>query len=100
MQLAGNGWPCSMSVAPGASYCGTQAKPHFENVDLSATDIVDTVVDRGRYRAFFLGDLTGGYPEIPSASYDVVVCEQVLDICTISMRRWRHCSGWSNRAAG
>jgi SAM-dependent methyltransferase len=56
-----------------------QAKPHFENVDLSATDIVDTVVDRERYRAFFLGDLTGGYPEIPSASYDVVVCEQVLE---------------------
>ncbi len=40
-----------------------QAKPYFASLDLSATDIVDTVVDRGQYREFFLGDLTGGYPK-------------------------------------
>jgi SAM-dependent methyltransferase len=56
-----------------------QAKPHFDNIDLSATDIVDTVFEPERYREFFLGDLTGGYPEIRSAAYDVVVCEQVLE---------------------
>jgi 2-polyprenyl-3-methyl-5-hydroxy-6-metoxy-1,4-benzoquinol methylase len=28
---------------------------------------------------YVVGDLTGGYPEIPSEHYDVVVCEQVLE---------------------
>lgn len=56
-----------------------QAKPNFEHIELSATDIVDTVVDRHLYRQVFLGDLTEGYPEIPSETYDVVVCEQVLE---------------------
>ena len=30
------------------------------------------------YEDYFIGDLTGGYPEIPSERYDIVVCEQVL----------------------
>src|SRR5205085_11124277 len=31
------------------------------------------------YREYFVADLTGGYPEIASERYDVVVCEQMLE---------------------
>jgi len=57
-----------------------EATPHFAAITLSAADLSDI---RGYkqelYREYFLGDLTGGYPEIASARYDVVVCEQVLE---------------------
>ncbi|HXP72807.1 MAG TPA: methyltransferase domain-containing protein [Stellaceae bacterium] len=57
-----------------------EAKPHFDKLVISATDLLyrDTY-RRGLYQDFFLGDLMDGYPEIPSNAYDVVVCEQVLE---------------------
>jgi SAM-dependent methyltransferase len=67
--------------------CGTgvslryiEARPHFEAVRLSGAD----VESRPRYReeafeAYYVGDLMQGYPEIPSGSFDVVLCEQVLE---------------------
>ena len=55
-------------------------KPHFDHVAISAADIKDTVrYRRETYRDYFIGDVTQGYPEIPSGHYDVVVCEQVLE---------------------
>jgi SAM-dependent methyltransferase len=55
-------------------------KPHFDNVAISAADVRDTALYRKDvYRDYVVGDLTGGYPEIPSGHYDVVVCEQVLE---------------------
>jgi SAM-dependent methyltransferase len=55
-------------------------KPHFDNIAMSAADVSDTALYRkDLYREYFIGDLTRGYPEIPSARYDVVVCEQVLE---------------------
>src|SRR5205814_1804928 len=55
-------------------------KPHFDRLRVSAADVVDAALYRkDAYAEYFIGDLTGGYPEIPSASYDVVVCEQVLE---------------------
>jgi SAM-dependent methyltransferase len=53
---------------------------HFAGMMVSATDLTD-IRGYGQelYREFFLGDLTGGYPEIGSDRYDVVVCEQVLE---------------------
>jgi SAM-dependent methyltransferase len=55
-------------------------KPHFDAVAISAADVNDTALYRKEiYRDYVVGDLTGGYPELPSASYDVVVCEQVLE---------------------
>src|SRR5437588_6271082 len=55
-------------------------KPHFDNIAISAADVSDTALYRkDLYRDYFIGDLTGGYPEIPSEHYDVVVCEQVLE---------------------
>jgi SAM-dependent methyltransferase len=55
-------------------------KPHFDNIAISAADVRDTALYRKDvYRDYFIGDLTGGYPEISSGHYDVVVCEQVLE---------------------
>src|SRR5438045_4857107 len=55
-------------------------KPYFDNIEMSAADVSDTALYRKDvYRGYFIGDLTGGYPEIPSGHYDVVVCEQVLE---------------------
>jgi ubiquinone/menaquinone biosynthesis C-methylase UbiE len=58
-----------------------EAKPCFNNMAISATDLS---VNRWLYKKellteFFAGDLLHGYPEIPSNTYDVVICEQVLE---------------------
>ena len=39
----------------------------------------DDLYGKEKVKSFFIGDLTKGYPEIASDSYDVVVCEQVLE---------------------
>lgn len=55
-------------------------KPHFDRIRISAADVVDAALYRkDAYQEYVIGDLTGGYPEIPSAKYDIVVCEQVLE---------------------
>jgi SAM-dependent methyltransferase len=55
-------------------------KPHFDSVALSGADLTDTALYKKElYREFFTGDLAGGYPQIGSERYDVVVCEQVLE---------------------
>src|SRR5258708_33994598 len=55
-------------------------KPHFDNIAISAADVTDAALYRkDLYRDYVIGDLTGGYPEIPSEHYDVVVCEQELE---------------------
>jgi SAM-dependent methyltransferase len=57
-----------------------EAMPQFGSIELSATDVSDTALyKRELYRDYFVADLTGGYPELASQSYDVVVCEQVLE---------------------
>jgi 2-polyprenyl-3-methyl-5-hydroxy-6-metoxy-1,4-benzoquinol methylase len=67
----------------GPLLCHLEGKRNFDKLSISGTDLGalgDT--DRWKselYREFFIGDLTGGYPEIPSDRYDVVVCEQVLE---------------------
>jgi SAM-dependent methyltransferase len=57
-----------------------ETTPHFAAITVSAADLNDI---RGYkpelYREYFLGDLTGGYPQIGTERYDVVVCEQVLE---------------------
>src|SRR5947208_12000150 len=55
-------------------------KPHFDNIEISAADVTDAALYRkDLYRDYVIGDLTGGYPEIPSEHYEIVVCEQVLE---------------------
>jgi SAM-dependent methyltransferase len=48
---------------------------------ISATDIKvhPWLYRKNLLHEFFVGDLLNGYPEILSNSYDVVVCEQVLE---------------------
>jgi 2-polyprenyl-3-methyl-5-hydroxy-6-metoxy-1,4-benzoquinol methylase len=55
-------------------------KPHFDRLRISATDMRDAALYRKElYEEYVVGDLTGGYPEIASERYDIVVCEQVLE---------------------
>ena len=58
-----------------------EPKPYFENLVISAADLKvhPWLYRKELFREFFIGDLLNGYPEIPSNSYDVVVCEQVLE---------------------
>jgi 2-polyprenyl-3-methyl-5-hydroxy-6-metoxy-1,4-benzoquinol methylase len=64
----------------GATPVHLRARPNFGVIDIDATDKdMEYDVDTTLYRSMFLGDLTKGYPELASASYDVVICEQVLE---------------------
>jgi SAM-dependent methyltransferase len=56
------------------------AKPHFEALAISGANLDDRQIHRrDSYEALFIGDLTHGYPDISSESYDFIVCEQVLE---------------------
>ena len=64
----------------GPLLCHLKERPHFGNIALSGADLRDTRMhSQELYRAFFAGDLAAGYPQIPSESFDIVVCEQVLE---------------------
>jgi 2-polyprenyl-3-methyl-5-hydroxy-6-metoxy-1,4-benzoquinol methylase len=57
-----------------------EVRPHFSAMVISATELADAFVyNKEAYHRFYKGDLTAGYPNIPSESYDVVICEQVLE---------------------
>ena len=64
----------------GSAAVHLRARPNFRVMDIDATDLgVLYKLDTSLYRSMFYGDLTKGYPELASASYDVVICEQVLE---------------------
>jgi 2-polyprenyl-3-methyl-5-hydroxy-6-metoxy-1,4-benzoquinol methylase len=55
-------------------------RPFFENIRLTGSDITAyNVYNRELYHQIVISDLMAGQPEIPAASFDVVVCEQVLE---------------------
>lgn len=57
-----------------------EVRPHAARILLSGTNVdAEEIYRRERYRDLFVGDLMRGYPQIPSGSFDVVVCEQVLE---------------------
>jgi 2-polyprenyl-3-methyl-5-hydroxy-6-metoxy-1,4-benzoquinol methylase len=57
-----------------------EVKANFANIVISGADLQEKhVYRRDAYQDFFVGDLTAGYPEIPSDAYDVVICEQILE---------------------
>src|SRR6516164_8926826 len=61
------------------------AKPNFHFIDIDAIEVKPGAyrkLDTSLYRSIFYGDLTKGYPELRSSSYDVVICEQVLEHLT------------------
>jgi SAM-dependent methyltransferase len=64
----------------GPLLCHLKERPHFGNIALSGADLRDTRMhSQELYRAFFVGDLAAGCLEVVSESYDIVVCEQVLE---------------------
>jgi len=70
-----------VACGPGLLLRHLEARPHFAAMTISGTDLTQHPVlyRRDLYREFFAGDVMQGYPEIPSGSYDVVVCEQLLE---------------------
>ncbi len=71
LDIGGGGGPAALHL---------RARAHFAVIDLDETDIDSRhSPERTFIRRFFHGDLTKGYPEIPSNFYDVVICEQVLE---------------------
>ena len=69
-----------IGTGTGVSLRYLEAKPHLDAIRLSGAD----VEFRPRYRedlfeGYYVGDLMEGYPEIASESFDVVLCEQVLE---------------------
>ena len=57
-----------------------EARPHFPAMAISATELAGTFVyKKEAYHRFYEGDQAAGYLGIPAESYDVVVCEQVLE---------------------
>lgn len=55
-------------------------RPHFDNIHLYGSDITAyNVYNRHLYQEIVISDLMAGQKEIASDSYDVVVCEQVLE---------------------
>lgn len=79
-------------IAPGEKLsvldigCGTgvllrhlEHKEHLDRMAISGADLNRDVYRRDLYRDLYLGDLRAGYPQIPSNSFDVVICEQVLE---------------------
>jgi 2-polyprenyl-3-methyl-5-hydroxy-6-metoxy-1,4-benzoquinol methylase len=64
----------------GAAPLHLRARPNFGVIDIDAADVdMQYNVDTSLYRSMFTGDLMQGYPQLASASYDVVICEQVLE---------------------
>jgi 2-polyprenyl-3-methyl-5-hydroxy-6-metoxy-1,4-benzoquinol methylase len=69
----------------GSAATHLSAMRHFGGIDIDATETGAgkyPKLDASLYRSIFYGDLTKGYPELASASYDVVICEQVLEHLT------------------
>jgi SAM-dependent methyltransferase len=69
-----------IGAGEGTSPLHLRARPNFPAIDLDGADKDRQYnVDESLYRQFFIADLTAGCPEILSDSYDVVICEQVLE---------------------
>jgi 2-polyprenyl-3-methyl-5-hydroxy-6-metoxy-1,4-benzoquinol methylase len=70
----------------GTAAAHLSAKPNFGMIDIDATETDPErkykKLDTSLYRSILYGDLTKGYPELRSCSYDVVICEQVLEHLT------------------
>ena len=73
-----------IGVNDGVTIRHLESRRGHENVDYSAADLVisEDLFHSDRLVGTFVGDLMEGYPDIPSGSYDVVVCEQVLEHLT------------------
>lgn len=70
-----------VACGPGLLLRHLEARPHFAEMIVSGTDLKEHphLYRRDLYREFFVGDVMGGYPEVSTGAYDVVVCEQLLE---------------------
>lgn len=60
-----------------------EVKPHFEKLIISGTNIDDLYIYRKeRYDQLYFGDFAQSALQIASGSYDIVICEQVLEHLT------------------
>jgi uncharacterized membrane protein YkvA (DUF1232 family)/SAM-dependent methyltransferase len=56
------------------------AKPHFDKLLISGANFDERqIYRREAYQELFIGDLMQGYPQIEPESYDLVICEQVIE---------------------
>jgi SAM-dependent methyltransferase len=56
------------------------AWPNSKHIDLYGADIEEGNIHRREaWAGFWTGDFMDGYPDIPSDTFDVVICEQVLE---------------------
>lgn len=70
-----------IGVKHGVSKRYLDVREHCEIIDYYGADLTisDKVHDRHQWKELYAGDLMRGYPQIPSDSFDVVICEQVLE---------------------
>ena len=69
-----------IGVNDGISRKYLNAWPSASNIDFYGADVdVLDVFEREHWKDFWIGDFMDGYPDIPDAFFDVVVCEQVLE---------------------
>jgi len=69
-----------IGVNDGISRKYLNAWPASQNIDFYGADLDELDVhEREQWKGFWTGDFMDGYPDIPSGTFDVVICEQVLE---------------------
>ena len=69
-----------IGVQNGVAMRYIEVQPDADNIDFYGADIKIGKIYRGEvWKAIYQGDFMQGYPEIADDSFDVVICEQVLE---------------------
>jgi SAM-dependent methyltransferase len=69
-----------IGVNDGISRKYLNAWPASQNIDFYGADLDELDVhEREKWKGFWTGDFMEGYPDITSGTFDVVICEQVLE---------------------
>jgi SAM-dependent methyltransferase len=69
-----------IGVGRGVTMRYVEVQPDADNIDFYGADLaIDAVYRQDDWKHLWQGDFMAGYPDIPDAMFDVVVCEQVLE---------------------
>jgi SAM-dependent methyltransferase len=70
-----------VGCGPGVLLRYLEIEPHFAHILFSGADLTEhpCLYKRELFHEYFTGDLMTGYPNIPTDSQDVVICEQLLE---------------------